>query len=225
MAGKRGLFWAMRAKNEEFGPWCGLDGDDAEPVWLVSGDAVRAELMECQWVAEWFGRLLSEASVQEVYSLLGQGLVGPAMGRLISAASDQDVLVPRRYAIALERLVRRFCGLENEISSLWLQVRESDGRRFWSELLPVPRVRARWVGEESGQMVEIEYTPVGASVPEWTVQKKFPTGWAPGPNDANKLVSELLDRDFAGGLIDGIEDDKYAPVHRWQSLYPQDELG
>jgi hypothetical protein len=223
-AGRRWPLWAMRAKREEQGPWRGLDGDDAEPLWPASDDATRADLMQCQWVAEWFSRLLGESRVLDVYSLLGQGLAGPAMGRLISVSVDQNLSVPRRYAVALDRMARRFGVAESEVSSLWALVPESDGVSSWSGLLPVPRVRARWVGAGSEQMVEIEFTPIRASVPEWTVLKRCPSGWAPGPNEAHKLIGELLDRDFASSITSGIADDQFAPVHRWQSLYPQDEL-
>ena len=34
------------------------------------------------------------------------------------------------------------------------------------------------------------------------------------------MVGELLDRDFASSIIDGIADDRFASVPRWQSLYP-----
>lgn len=118
---------------------------------------------------------------------------------------DQNVPVPRRHAIALERMARRVGVAENEVASLWTLVPESDGVGSWSGLLQVPRVRARWVGEGTEQLVEIEFTPIGASVPEWRLTKKYPTGWAPGTNETKELVRTLLDRGFAGSLLGSLE--------------------
>lgn len=223
-AGKRGILWAKFAKTEEPGPWCGLEKNPSEPDWPVSSAEERLVLMQCQWMAEWFSRELGEATLHEACSLLGRGTPGPALERILSAVREAGTPVPRRYANTFERLALA-CGLPDDAATSILSfVPPTDGVNFWSELLPVPRIRVRWVPEVDDELVEIEFTPLGSLEPEWVATKKFPTGWAPGHNEAREVVNDLLDRDFAKNLTDLIEDDRYAPGHRWLSLYRQDEL-
>lgn len=223
-AGKRGILWAKFAKTEEPGPWCGLEKNPSEPDWPVSSAEERLVLMQCQWMAEWFSRELGEATLHEACSLLGRGTPGPALERILSAVREAGTPVPRRYANTFERLALA-CDLPDDAATSILSfVPPTDGVNFWSELLPVPRIRVRWVPEVDDELVEIEFTPIGSSEPEWVATKKFPTGWALGHNEAREVVNDLLDRDFAKNLTDLIEDDQYAPGHRWLSLYRQDEL-
>lgn len=223
-AGKRGILWAKFAKTEEPGPWCGSEKDHTEPEWPVSSAQERMVLMQCQWMAEWFSRKMGQPALHETYSLLSRGTPGPALEQLLATVRKGGTPVPRRYANTFERLAL-VCGLPDDVAtSIWSFVSPTDGVNFWSELLALPRIRVCWVPEVEDELVEIEFTPIGSSEPEWVETKKFPTGWVPGPSEAREVLNDLLDRDFAKSLTDLIEDEQYAPAHRWLSLFRQDEL-
>jgi hypothetical protein len=206
----------MRAKSEEVGPWGGLDGDDAEPVWPKVDDAARADFMQCQWVAEWFSCLFPASAITSINEMLGRGRAMEGLARVARAAAESGVPVPRRYFEVFRRLGRGFGVDPHVLRPLERHVPDDDNAWSWAELVNVPKVRGRWLGdprEGARRLSQIESTR-GSATPEWVRQ-----------TTANcQVIESLLGREIGREVNIRLADDKFNANPQWISLFPQDTI-
>ncbi|GAA3329476.1 hypothetical protein [Paeniglutamicibacter sulfureus] len=204
-------------RSERTSPWVATHDRAPSVVSPVPEGPERSLLMAAQWVAEWFSHLVSAPVTQRVYALVAEGRPQDAIQALATAAVDEEIAVPRRYLEAMRRLVDR-AGMNKDL--LWPVegLVPSDDRAWsWAELVDVPRVRVRWLGAPQTvkqRLCEIEFTPRGTSVPEWTrtVDK------------SSALIESLLGREFGSEVNIQMADDRFNEEPRWISLFPQDNI-
>lgn len=205
------------SRSETESAWVATADSALSPPWPVLGADRRRDLMAAQWVAEWFSHLLPESATHSAYALIAQGKAGEALELLATTAVGVEAAVPRRYFEALKRLVHRLDADPGMLNSVEALVPDSDDVWTWSELVDIPRVRARWVGaphSRSQRPCEIEFTPRHTAAPEWIRQM----------TKSSSMIESLLGREFGGELNIRLADDRFNANPEWISLFPQDNI-
>ncbi|WP_411732818.1 hypothetical protein [Paeniglutamicibacter sp.] len=205
------------SRHEIESPWVATDDVASHPVWPVAGADARRDLMAAQWVAEWFSALLPAPATASIYELIGRGRAMEGLSLVANAARESDVPVPRRYFEALRRIGRGAGVDAHLLRPLQGNVPVDDKVWSWAELVDVPKVRARWLGdprEGARRLCDIEFTPRGSATPEWVRQTT--TNY--------QVIESLLGREFGREVNIRLADDKFNANPQWISLFPQDTI-
>ena len=209
--------WARSGDGWRYGAWVSSRPNDAEHVWPVDDAESRRSLMDVQWVASWFREAVSTEALSQVYGLVGAGQPGAALGFLAAAARSENAVVPRRHAFALERLGKAHGVDPAVLEAVYELVPEDDKAWAWAHTLNLPKIRKRWLTDETGdqrRLMEVECTPVGQQWPEWTKRT----------DKSIKLIEPLLGREFHQQLQRQVLLEYDGGLYDWQSLFCEDVL-
>ncbi|MBV1780859.1 hypothetical protein KRR55_17230 [Paeniglutamicibacter sp. ABSL32-1] len=199
------------------GAWVSSRPGTADQQWPLEGAEARRALMDVQWVASWFRDVLSAEARVHAYGLVGAGQPGAALGSLAEAVRSEKVAVPRRYAFALERLGKAHGVEPAALEAVYEFVPEEDTAWAWAHTLNLPKIRKRWLTDETGdqrRLMEVECTPVGQRWPEWTKRT----------DKSRELIEPLLGREFHDLLHRRVLLEYDGGLYRWQSLFHEDIL-